>query len=418
MKSHFLLLFLGLSYLGYYQPSFVGDFFPEFFTILWFLQCFVFYFIYEFVDIKKISTPFLIIFFGTCFFVNLSSAPIFEDDYFRYFWDGWMVSQLKNPYSAAPLNLSPPENLGKIWEQINYPHLTTIYPPVAQLFFGFLVLISFKSFVFFKIILGTSSLIALFLSKKVWDKFELPNSLKLILLWGAHPIILKEWTNSLHYDHLMVSFIFLSLLATTNIQKSLCLGFAGATKYIALLIFPFTGLPWNIRTIGIVVISFLLAWPFFGDPLQIVKSFIVFSQSWEWNRGLFELIRLIVGPHFSRMASGLIIISIWLYYAKKCYHQKSIHFNSLFIFLFFLVAISPVANTWYFSWSILLLPLCSQHIIRFGLISYPWIGLSYLMYSKKIPHLWVAKMWTLEGMIIGLLFFLFLVRPKIKKLIA
>ena len=63
-------------------------------------------------------------------------APILEDDYYRYLWDGQVFLSGINPYQFAPLD----ERLDLIvsaWRSlINYPDIRTIYPPVAQFYFA------------------------------------------------------------------------------------------------------------------------------------------------------------------------------------------------------------------------------------------------------------------------------------------
>ncbi|MEL7029015.1 MAG: hypothetical protein AAGL49_07330, partial [Pseudomonadota bacterium] len=96
-----------------------------------------------------IGAAFRLIFFG--------STPIYEDDWRRYLWDGAVSAAGISPYSYAPADAALADPLGRPlgaaenpdietlqrlgaaddrWpELINYPYLTTIYPPLAQLAF-------------------------------------------------------------------------------------------------------------------------------------------------------------------------------------------------------------------------------------------------------------------------------------------
>ena len=80
----------------------------------------------------------------------LTSAPILEDDLYRYLWDGAVLVEGFNPYRYPPEQILNgggqriPEKLVQlaihsegIAARINHPGLTTIYPPVAQLFLDF-----------------------------------------------------------------------------------------------------------------------------------------------------------------------------------------------------------------------------------------------------------------------------------------
>jgi len=56
-------------------------------------------------------------------------------------WDGRQFATTGNPYASAPATFfkdaEVPERFSSILDQINYPHVPTIYGPVCQV--GFLV---------------------------------------------------------------------------------------------------------------------------------------------------------------------------------------------------------------------------------------------------------------------------------------
>jgi len=72
----------------------------------------------------------------------LLSAPAFSDDVFRYVFEGRVVwyegpaFPFLHPPSEAPLLGIPPHLLDEAWLRINHPHITTIYPPLAQMVFA------------------------------------------------------------------------------------------------------------------------------------------------------------------------------------------------------------------------------------------------------------------------------------------
>ena len=102
----------------------------------------------------------------------LFTAPILEDDYFRYLWDGAVTAKGINPYKYSPEQVMEgvdvPEELvaladesGDIIHGINHPHLRTIYPPVAQAFFAISNLLGPWSLTTWKIILIVIDLLLL-----------------------------------------------------------------------------------------------------------------------------------------------------------------------------------------------------------------------------------------------------------------
>ena len=74
----------------------------------------------------------------------LPSAPVLEDDFNRYLWDGAVAASGLSPYAFPPSavldgSVAVPRRLlvesldsGGVLRRVNHPRLTTIYPPVAQ----------------------------------------------------------------------------------------------------------------------------------------------------------------------------------------------------------------------------------------------------------------------------------------------
>ena len=81
-----------------------------------------------------------------------NGMPPIEDDFYRYQWDGAVSAAGMNPYAHSPQELLGALDEGSsaiapellhlaranrwVLEQINHPHLRTIYPPLAQGYFA------------------------------------------------------------------------------------------------------------------------------------------------------------------------------------------------------------------------------------------------------------------------------------------
>jgi len=72
---------------------------------------------------------------------GLIGGPIYEDDFFRYLWDGYRFAVAGTPYGVSPeaffLDPAVPAALRAALDQINHPELPTIYGPTAQALFLF-----------------------------------------------------------------------------------------------------------------------------------------------------------------------------------------------------------------------------------------------------------------------------------------
>ena len=135
----------------------------------------------------------------------LFTAPILEDDYYRYLWDGAVTANLINPYEYSPEEVlkggDVPEELlvlaeesGEIIQRINHPQIRTIYPPVAQAFFAVSYALDSWNLTTWKIILIIMDLATLSLIFSALGILKLPNSYLLIYWWN--PLLLKEIFNS------------------------------------------------------------------------------------------------------------------------------------------------------------------------------------------------------------------------------
>ncbi len=71
--------------------------------------------------------------------IALGAMPIYEDDFYRFLLDGWVFANRGSPYDLAPLELfsNPdlPLFIHDILDQVNYPHVPTIYGPTLEYFF-------------------------------------------------------------------------------------------------------------------------------------------------------------------------------------------------------------------------------------------------------------------------------------------
>ncbi len=167
----------------------------------------------------------------------VSSHPILEDDFYRYFFDGSVVAHGHNPYLTSPNEvqgkpsitdtLSNHElavngqannintNTGKeslaylkqepLFERVAYPHIQSIYPPVAQAFFGLTAVISPFDILAWRFVLLAAELATVWLLFKLLSLYR--QSTLLISLYWLNPIVIIQGINAAHMDLLIVPFI-------------------------------------------------------------------------------------------------------------------------------------------------------------------------------------------------------------------
>ncbi len=279
------------------------------------------------------------------------SLPIYEDDYYRYLWDGWSFVERGNPYDAPPAAFFAGDNVNpemqEILDNVNYPYVPTIYSPSLQYLFGLSALFSAGNVYLLKILLIAADLSLVVVLRNVLSGRQL-----LLLSWC--PLLLFECSFNAHPD---IVGVFLITLAFLQIQRGrfrtsmvLC-AMAAATKIFALIIVPFLivrakgrGLPLFLTVLGLLYLPFLAQ----GTSAEW-EGLLVFSREWEFNSALFAIIRLSVGNPAARVAFPIAFIVVYsfllLRWAAK--PENDPPFDLLFG-LFFLL--SPVINPWYLLW--------------------------------------------------------------------
>ena len=150
LKSHFGLLFLiglisELFYLAFLVlnkdrdiPLYMFIYFESF--ILFFLA----YFIIQrkqFADSSDEKNNrkilFLIVAFGMIFRLTLiPTSYTTSDDVHRYLWEGKVIANGFNPYTASPNDSSLAHLRDENYEKVTFKHIPAIYPPLSQAVFA------------------------------------------------------------------------------------------------------------------------------------------------------------------------------------------------------------------------------------------------------------------------------------------
>jgi len=327
----------------------------------------------------------LILIVGLAARIAMMPGPaILEDDYFRYQWDGAVTAAGQNPYAHAPGELvTPPEiralvkelgqrpaalpkgykKLAQEGEQIllktNNPHVTTIYTPLTQIAFAAAHKISPWSLTGWKIIILLCELAAFAFLALALQRAGKPPFWIIIYWW--HPLVIKEFSNSLHMDVLLMPFLAAMLwLLVSGRQRSMSIAaaMAGAIKFWPLLILPAL---WNKGRRSLfwggwtAIIALLLVAPqimALGDNAGLAR----YSADWQRNALLFPILSGIFQPIFDDAGSmirlalaaglGLWALRLWQKH-KDNYDAKIGAAGSLILALCLL---SPTGYPWYAIW--------------------------------------------------------------------
>ena len=314
----------------------------------------------------------------------LFTAPILEDDYFRYLWDGAVTAKGINPYKYSPEQviegIDVPEQLlvlaeesGDIIHGINHPHLRTIYPPVAQAFFAISNLLGPWNLTTWKLILFFIDLATLSLIFVALGILRLPSSYLLFYWWN--PLLIKEIFNSGHLDVLVFPFVLSALIAATQnryIRSTLTLIVGVGVKLWPAFIVPVIWRPIISKPkqlLAAVVLSAIsigaLFLPIYYAGLDSSSGFIAYGQSWQNNDSIFRIIvyisefflNLLGYENFHKFSVArylvVALLALWILFVTfgRTFRNHDLFSKSLFIVAFaFLV--SPTQFPWYYTWLI------------------------------------------------------------------
>lgn len=210
------------------------------------------------------SIPALWIILGLGLFmraVMFVSLPVLEDDSYRYLWDGAVTANGIDPYAYAPADVATDglfsavhpdagtrdfERLQALAEthavehsRINYPFVSTIYPPLAQAAFAAAHWIDPFGLTGWRFILLLSDLLTFALLLRVLKVFQRP-AIWISLYWW-NPVVILQGFGAGHMDTLVVPFLLSALLLAKSQRvgwASLALAGGAAVKLWPILLFP------------------------------------------------------------------------------------------------------------------------------------------------------------------------------------
>ena len=399
MKLNWLLLALGLAlegvfvYLGYGLSTSTDDILPFVFSSLaaFLLYALALWLLFR---LRGDRWTFRLIFvLGLVFRATLvpvgGEANLPDDDIYRYLWDGRVTAVGLNPYRYSPQDvynfklgpdlsrysrddlrylkrlhdLSEEAPFDRIFPEINYPGVKTIYPPASQYVFAIGAWIRPGSFVCLKAIFFAMELLTMFLIAGVLR--ALGRDPRRLAVYAWCPLVIEEFSYSGHHDVVAVFFLALSfylLARRRNVLSGLAMGLAILAKVFPVLLLPvlLRRAGWrSVVAAGAVVV--LLALPFLGAGWGMLSGLGVYAQVWQFNTGLFTLIReaaALVTAHDLLVAkgiAGLAVAAVSFFFLLRKSPDACDALKKMLIVLTVLLLVSPVLDPWYVTWIVPLL---------------------------------------------------------------
>lgn len=313
--------------------------------------------------------------------IALLGVPLFEDDFFRYLWDGYRTATSGTPYGPPPEAFFTDPNVPKIMRRVldgvGYPETPTIYGPVLQAVFWLSHLAAPGQERVLRALLCAANLalIALLLRKV---------SPAQAALYAWSPLAFKEIALSGHPDGLLALLLLIGIGLGARrgvLLLGAMLGLAAGVKLSALAAWPAllrlahfqaagasptkSGAGFVDETLGpnlrmamlgagAALAALTLAYlPFLrssGTVRSDLAGLAAFAARWEFNAGPYALVNALIGPFAAKLLLGALAAT-----AILAVHLRAKPAQGLYPFhLVFgcVLVISPVVNPWYLLWAL------------------------------------------------------------------
>ena len=282
---------------------------------------------------------------------GLFGVPLFEDDWFRYLWDGYRFAEAGTPYGWAPAasfgDPAVPAVFQRILDQVNYPDLPTIYGPTSQYAFLLAYFVKAGSLVPLQLLfIGFDILLIRLLLAAAPARY--------VLLYAWCPLVIKEIAFTAHPDGMGACLLFAAVLLRRDglvTRAAVCLALAAGAKVLALLVAPFVLARAGLRAwLAFGAVLALLYLPFLLQGSSDAASLAVFARAWEFNSALYGALTQWLSDTDAKLLLGAVLLVLgsacWLRYRRETPGEIP---RGDWIYGAFLFA-APVINPWYALW--------------------------------------------------------------------
>ncbi len=325
--------------------------------------------VFFFPDLSSKASRRLIIGAAILLRLTLLPAPV-SDDVNRYLWEGELVRDGGNPYSAPADDPRWQDRRDATWQAMNHRDRPTAYPPGIQWIHAAASAVWPKPFTF-KILALAGDLATLLILLALLRHHAAP--LRWAGFYAFNPVVLIAFAAEGHFDSLMVAALLAALLAAARGKSSawLWLGVAIQIKLVCLVLVPLFLTRKLIRGSGwLPLVLILPSLPFLSGLAGWLGGVGHFAGTSAFNGPLFTLLASTgLSLETVRLAGTLAFAASALTICIARWRGMPLVDAALWM-LGSLLVCSPIVHFWYLAW---LLPLAS---IR---PSFAWTALSVSM---------------------------------------
>ena len=319
---------------------------------------------------------------------------LYDDDVWRYLWEGRVWSAELNPMKVAPEQLDEYEvelehprlhqrlYNDPLWsdlaDNVGYPEYASPYPWVAQGVFRFAHALRPGSVWVFKLLIVAFDLGAVWLLAGICRRLGTGDFPLVAYAWC--PLVIKEFAGSGHLDAVLV-FLVVAALRYVESWGRVPLALAVLVKPTPLVLVPafLKRLGWRGVILPVAALALIAS-----DPPEGMKAY---AAEWTFNPALARLLPLhrLAEVLFPLAAVGLVAL---LLYRKDDGSPQALYRQRLWLFGTFLLC-TPMLAPWYLTW---ILPFAVIRRAWFWLALSGSIFLSYHVYLHMRENLWFVAL--------------------------
>lgn len=334
--------------------------------------------------------------------ILLPLPPALSDDGYRYIWDGRMQAAGINPYEHRPSEVVGGDEA--LLAAMNSAEFYSVYPPGSQLLFLLSSVIGidfYWSWIALKAAMVLIELVALLVLARSVSPVA-------VAFYAWNPLVLMETAGQGHTEAALVGLLLLAWYGLRSGRSLVAGGALAAAVWVKLwplLLLPLTrGLGWR-GWLGFGVILIGMALPYatpFVVP-NVLESLTLYTSYFEWNAGLYFLMKWIAGEAFGGDWSGPIggglaglFLLAWtalVVLARVC--RLRVETTWALVAGGFLV-FSTTVHPWYLLGVLALLPLLIERSARARQFASAWEWLAacsmgtYLFYAFGATPYWLV----------------------------
>ncbi len=368
----------------------------------------LFFFCFKLIQFEKWNFKFLLV-AGILFrSVFLFVEPNLSQDFYRFIWDGELVSNLINPYLNVPNTMIEQQDLVIANAQELYNGMGSLsaehysnYPPLNQFLFAVATFFGGKSImgsvVALRLMIVLADVGIVYFGRKLLRNLNKPTHL--IFWYFLNPLIIIELTGNLHFEGVML-FFFIWALYLLSIDKFKLAGAVYALsisiKLVPLLFLPLFFKYFKCRKsilFYLIVggVSLLLVAPFYSSEFiaNYSKTVGLWFSNFEFNAGLYNGIEQIAAQFgakpweliktYGKITPIVTIVAVLIFTFFRKNQNLSVLLNSMLWVLTLYYFMSAIVHPWYIIF-LVLLALFTEY--KFALVWSATVILSYYAYSK------------------------------------